>query len=129
MNWLVVMGVTILFLALFISAASAGTLERFQALSNVQNASLLTNQELSEVEGSALVFGSINTPLYYASISAFLNEVLLTLLGVDGRSPIATYTTVSTTVTPLPTGGVSIGLQPNTFILVKNLFCVGCTRP
>jgi len=129
MNRPVAIALTILAIALFACVATAGGPEGFSALSKVQDVSMLTNQELSEVEGSALIFGSITTPLYYESISAFLDEVLLTLLGVGGRSPIATYTTVSTIVTPLPAGGISVGVQPNTFILVKNLTCVGCTRP
>ena len=120
---------TILTVALYASVATAHGPEEFSALAKVQDASLLTNQELSEVEGSALIFGSVNTPLYYDSISAFLDEVLMTLLGVGGRSPIATYTTVRAVFSPLPGGGISVGVQPDTFILVKNLSCVGCTRP
>ena len=60
-------GFIILTVALFAGAATAHGLEKFSALTKVQDASLLTNQELSEVEGSALIFGSVNTPLYSVS--------------------------------------------------------------
>ena len=129
MKRLAITGLTIFTTVLLASAAMADSGKKFSALAKVRGVSLLTNQELSEVEGSALIFGSVNTPLYYDSISAFLSEVLLTLLGVDGRSPIATHTTVRTVFSPLPGGGISVGIQPDTFILVKNLTCVGCTRP
>lgn len=129
MKRLAAIGLTILTIVLFANPAMADGLEGYSALAKVQDASMLTNQELSEVEGSALIFGSVNTPLYYDSISAFLDEVLLTLLGVGGRSPIATHTTVRAVFSPLPGGGISVGIQPDTFILVKNLSCVGCTRP
>ena len=118
-------------LALLVSMGplDVGGSEPLRAVSMVQDATLLDDRQMGEVEGSALIFGSVNTPLYYDSISAFLDEVLLTLLGVGGRSPIATYTTVRAVFSPLPGGSISIGIQPDTFILVKNLSCVGCTRP
>jgi len=100
-----------------------------RAIAKIDGALPMSDDELSKVEGSKLFFGSINQPLYYTSISAYLNEVLLTLLGVGGRSPIATYTTVSRVVTPLPAGGITVLLEPSTFVLVKNFSCVGCTKP
>jgi hypothetical protein len=122
-----------LILVVTITAATtpAGAADRvaFHAMAKLHGTVPMSNQELSHVEGSKILFGSVNQPLYYNSISAYLNEVLLTLLGVGGRTPLTTSTSLRTFVTALPTGGIAVLIEPDTHILVKNFYCVGCTQP
>jgi hypothetical protein len=120
--------ITALMLLLAAGSAEAGESEVFRALSKVQGATILTNQELSDVEGSTLFYGTVQMPVYFESISAFMTEVLFTLLHVDGRTPIVSYTTAHPVVTPLPNGGITVGVESHTVILVKTLVCMVCTK-
>jgi hypothetical protein len=120
--------VAALMLLLAVGSAEAGEPEVFRALSRVQHATLLSNQELSEVEGSTVFYGTTRVPAPFDSLSAFMTEVLFTLLQVDGRTPFVTYTTTVPVVTPLPNGGVSVGVETHTVIFVKTLVCTVCTK-
>jgi hypothetical protein len=97
-------------------------------LSKVQHATLLSSEELSGVEGSTVFYGTTRVPVPSDSISTFMTEVLFTFLHVDGRTPLVTYTTTLPVVTPLPNGGVSVGVESHTVILVKTLVCTVCTK-
>lgn len=107
-------------------ASDAGS---FKAMSKIAGAKAMSNHELSQIAGADLVFGHTVAPIFTPSISNFLNEVLLTQLGVGGRSPVLVTTRVQTILTALPGGGVNIALEPHTFILAKDLTCVGCFAP
>jgi hypothetical protein len=117
-------------IALFVLTDSAGAAdsEIFHALSKVQGATMLSHRELSEVEGSAVFYGTVPVPVYFDSMSAFMSEVLFTLLHVDGRTPFVTYTTAHPLMTPLPNGGITVRMESNTFIFVKTLICMVCTK-
>jgi hypothetical protein len=125
MKQLFLMLLLVLVVATAPRAEDAGT---FLALSKVHGATMLTNQDLSQVEGSATFHGSLLIPVYFESLSAFMDEVLFTLLHIDGRSPLVTYKQAHPVVIPLPAGGISIRVESHTVIMVKTLVCMVCTK-
>lgn len=120
----------VIFLALSVIAtpAAAGEVDGFTALRNIQDAVMLSNEELSNIEATALFYGTIRIPVYFESISAFMNEVLATLLRIDGRSPIVTYKMSHPVFAPLPSGGITVGAQSHRYILLRTFICMICTR-
>jgi len=125
----VLVGTLVAAIALCTVPAMAGDGGKFKAMSKVAGAKALSSHELSQVEGGDLVFGHTPVTIPSLTISNFLNEVLLTQLGVGGRSPVLVTTQVQTILTSLPGGGVNVSLQPHTFVLAKDLTCSGCIFP
>jgi hypothetical protein len=126
---------TVLAAALCAAPAMAGDGGSFKALQKVAGVTAMSNHELSKVEGGVIQFGNYPITLNTPDLNSYLNEVLLTQLGVGGRTPLVvrSYLDVDVSVSenPLPWGGLGIGINlvPVHQILTKSFRCggAGCT--
>ena len=110
--------------ALVTVPAWAGTSGSFHALAKVSAAASLSNDELSEVEGGIITFGTQMTSVFTPYQSQFLGWVLQQQYGV-GFPPLV----VNTSIIPQPGPGGGITFIPNHQVRVNTLVCTGCYLP
>jgi hypothetical protein len=105
--------------------AWAATSGSFHALAKVSAAATLSSDELSEVEGGIITFGTQMTPVFTPFQSTFLGWVLQQQYGVGPFPPLV----VNTSVIPSPAAGGGVTFVPNHQIRVNTLVCTGCFLP
>lgn len=118
----IVLGIAVAMVTVPGWAADYGSL---QAMTKVTTATSLTGDELSAVEGGAVVFGdSVILQVHEHSLGTFLGYVLQQQYGVGNYPPIVVNTTIQATAS-----GSGVHFEPIHTISPLTLACQHCIMP